>query len=63
MPDLADRQQLEIMLRRELEEAESRLKKAAPEQKQEAVKQYSQALKAFSELVVHGKEPKESRCA
>jgi len=63
MSDLADRQQLEMMLRRELEEAERQLKEATPEQKAGAVRQFRQALHAFSELVVHGKVPKESRCA
>jgi hypothetical protein len=58
-----DRQQFEIVLRGELEEAERLLTEAAPEQRMEAIERFSQALHAFSELVLNGKAPKESRCA
>jgi hypothetical protein len=63
MSDLVDRQQLEIMLRRELEEAERLLNEATPAQKPEALKRFSQSLHEFTELVLNGKVPKESRCA
>jgi hypothetical protein len=58
-----NRQQLEIMLRGELEEAERLLNEATSERKPEALKRFTHALNAFSELVLDGRVPRESRCA
>ena len=51
---------LELRLRRELDEAERELRNATPEQKPEALRRFKDALQRFSTFVFTGKVPR--RC-
>jgi len=56
-------EQIEALLRMELETAEQRLRDATPEQAEEANRCFRKALHQFTRLVTHGRLPSELRCA
>jgi len=56
-------EQIESLLRMELEGAERRLRDATPEQAEEASLCFRKALHQFTLLTAHGRLPRELRCA
>jgi hypothetical protein len=59
---LTRRDEIELRLKAELDEAEQQLRHATLEEKPEARRRFRDALRAFSDLVLRGKLPSDLRC-
>lgn len=58
MSGLARREQLELWLRVELENAQEEFWKATPKEKSQASEKFQQALETFTGLILRGELPK-----
>ena len=59
MSDLSRREEAELRLKAELDEAERQLREAAPHELAEARRHYCHSLRIFTRLVVDGIHPEE----
>ena len=63
MSDLSHREEIELRLKADLDEAERQLRQSNPQELPEARRRFREALHTFTVAILEGKYPKESKCA